>query len=52
MILAKKSLSNPLENIWVSIPKSLEKELLYDYRHPLADEKGHVREYTYQDICE
>lgn len=52
MILTKKSLSDLLENMWVSIPESLEKDLLHDYGHPVADEEGHVREYTDQDIYE
>lgn len=36
--------------MWVSIPASLERELLEDYRHPVVDDEGHVREYTEQDI--
>ncbi len=52
MILTKKSLINLLENMWVSIPESLAKELLSDYGRPVMDDAGHMREYTEQDIFE
>lgn len=52
MILTKISLRSLLENMWISIPESLEKELLSDYGHPVMDDEGHMREYTKQDIYE
>ncbi len=52
MILTKESLRSMLENMWLSIPESLEEELITDYGHPVADDEGHMREYTEQDIYE
>ncbi len=52
MILTKKILRKLLENMWVSIPESLEKELLSDYGCPVIDDAGHMHEYTEQDIFE
>jgi hypothetical protein len=52
MILTKISLRSLLENMWISIPESFEKELLVDYGHPVMDDEGHMREYTEQDIYE
>ncbi len=52
MILTKKTLRNLLENMWVSVPENLEKELLDDYGHPVMDDEGHMGEYTEQDIYE
>ncbi len=52
MILNKKSLKNYLENMRISIPQSLEKELLDDYGHHVIDDEGRIREYTEQDIYE
>jgi hypothetical protein len=40
------------ENMRVSIPESLGKELLREYGHPAVDEDGRIREYTEQDIFE
>jgi hypothetical protein len=52
MLLAKKDLKEILENMRVSIPKALEKELLDQYRNYETDDEGHVIEYTEQDIYE
>lgn len=52
MLLTKKGLRIILENWRIRIPAQLEKELLDKYGHPVTDDKGHVLEYTEQDICE
>jgi len=52
MLLRKKDLEEFLENMRVSIPITLEKELLDQYGHYEADDEGHVFEYTEQDIYE
>ncbi len=52
MILTKKYLKEYLEKRLLSIPESLEKELLREYGRPVMDDEGHLREYTEQDICE
>ena len=52
MIMTKESLKTLLENMWITIPESLEEELIADYGHPVADDEGHMREYTEQDIYE
>lgn len=52
MILTKESLRSMLENMWLSIPESLEEELIANYGHPVVDGEGHMREYTEQDIYE
>ena len=52
MILTKESLRSMLENMWLSIPESLGEELITDYGRPVADDEGHMREYTEQDIYE
>jgi hypothetical protein len=41
-----------LENLRVSIPADLEKELLDQYGNLATDDAGHVFEYTEQDIYE
>ncbi len=52
MLLTKKELRNYLDVMRVSIPESLEKELLEQYGNYVADEEGRVFEYTEQDIYE
>ena len=52
MLLTKKQLSTILENLRVTVPAELEKELLDEYGNLAADDAGHVFEYTEQDIYE
>jgi hypothetical protein len=52
MLLTKKSLKEILENMRISIPKQLEKEILEQYGNYETDDEGHVFEYTEQDIYE
>jgi len=52
MILTKKGLRKILENMRVSIPETLERELLVQYGGYAADDEGHIHEYTEQDIYE
>ena len=52
MLLTKKDLKEILENMRMSIPKQLEKELLDQYGNYKTDDEGHVFEYTEQDIYE
>ena len=52
MLLTKKYLKSYQEDMRVSIPETLEKELLKDYGHLAVDDEGHVHDYTEQDICE
>ncbi len=52
MLLTKKKLNLMLENLRVSIPTDLEKELLDQYGNLATDDAGHVFEYTEQDIYE
>jgi hypothetical protein len=52
MLLTKKKLNLMLENLRVSIPTDLEKELLDQYGNLATDDAGHVSEYTEQDIYE
>jgi hypothetical protein len=52
MLLTKKALKKILQDRRVSIPAELEKELLDEYGNLVIDDKGHVFEYTEQDICE
>ncbi len=52
MILTKKYLKEILENMRISIPKTLEQELLIKYGNYATDGEGHVFEYTEQDILE
>lgn len=52
MRLTKKDLKEVLENMRVSIPKTLEKELLDQYGNYATDDEGHIFEYTEQDIYE
>ena len=52
MLLTKKKLNLMLENLRVSIPSDLEKELLDQYGNLATDDAGHVFEYTEQDIYE
>ena len=52
MLLTKKDLKQIQENMRVSIPADLEKELLAQYGNLVSDDEGHVFEYTEQDIYE
>ena len=52
MLLTKKKLSLILENLRVTIPADLEKELLARYGNLATDDEGHSVEYTEQDIHE
>lgn len=52
MILTKRYLKEILENMRISIPKTLEQELLMEYGNYAIDGEGHVFEYTEQDILE
>ncbi len=52
MILTKESLRSLLENMWISVPKNIEEELIANYGHPVVDAEGYIREYTEQDIYE
>ena len=52
MFLRKKDLKEFLENRRVSIPITLEKELLDQYGNYETDDEGQVFEYTEQDIYE
>ena len=53
MLLTRKELNNNLRGwrIW-DIPAELKEELLEQYGNPVIDDKGHLRDYTEQDICE
>ncbi len=52
MLLTKKRLSTILENLRVTVPAKLEKELLDQYGNLATDDEGHTFEYTEQDIYE
>ena len=52
MLLTKKVLKEILENMRISIPEVLEKEILDLYGNYATDDEGHVFEYTEQDIYE
>lgn len=52
MLLTKKYLKEILENMRISIPKDVEKELLDQYGSYATDDEGHIFEYTEQDIYE
>lgn len=52
MILIKKELNKILENMRISIPANIEKELLDQYGNYATDDEGNVFEYTEQDIYE
>ena len=52
MLLTRKELTTILENLRARVPAEVEKELLDEYGHLVADDEGHVREYTEQDIYE
>lgn len=52
MLLTKKHLKEILENMRISIPEALAKELLDQYGNYAMDDEGHVFEYTEQDIYE
>jgi len=41
-----------LENLRVTVPAKLEKELLDQYGNLATDDEGHIFEYTEQDIYE
>lgn len=52
MLLTKRGLKEIQENMRVSIPTGLEKELLNQYGNFATDDEGHVFEYSEQDIYE
>ncbi len=52
MLLNRTKLNLILNNLRVSIPKNLEKELLDQYGKLVTDDEGHIFEFTEQDICE
>jgi len=52
MLLTKKELKDILKNMRISIPESVEKELLNQYGNYETDDEGHSYEYTEQDIYE
>ena len=52
MLLTRTKLNLILNNLRVSIPKDLEKELLDRYGKLVTDDEGHIFEFTEQDICE
>lgn len=52
MLLTKRILRQIQENMQVSIPADLEKELLDQYGNLTTDDEGHVFEYREQDIYE
>jgi len=52
MLLTRTKLNLTLNNLRVSIPKGLEKELLDQYGKLVTDDEGHIFEFTEQDICE
>jgi len=52
MRLTKQRLNTILANMRIIIPAGLEKELLAEYGHPVANEGGYVIEYTEQDVYE
>ncbi len=52
MLLTKKKLMAILENLRVTVPAELEKELLDQYGNLVTDDAGHLFEYTEQDIYE
>lgn len=52
MLLTKKELNRILQNLRVSIPAELGKELLDQYGNFATDDEGHIFEYTEQDIYE
>ncbi len=52
MLLTMKLLNEMLQNWRVQIPTDLKNQLLEDYGNLVDDGKGHVFEYTEQDICE
>jgi DNA-binding transcriptional regulator/RsmH inhibitor MraZ len=52
MLLTRKKLTTVSQNLRVSIPADLEKELLDEYGNLVVTEDGRVIEYSEQDICE
>ena len=50
MLLTRIKLNLTLNNLRVSIPKGLEKELLDQYGKLVTDDEGHIFEFTEQDI--
>jgi DNA-binding transcriptional regulator/RsmH inhibitor MraZ len=52
MLLTKQKLTAILENLRVSIPADVEKELLQEYGNLAVTEDGRVIEYSEQDIYE
>ena len=52
MLLTKQKLNTILENLRISIPDELQKELLERYGNAAVTDDGRVIEYSEQDICE
>ncbi len=52
MLLTRTKLNLTLNNLRVSIPKGMEKELLDQYGKLVTDDEGHIFEFTEQDIYE
>jgi len=52
MLLTKKALKKILQDWRVSIPTEMENELLQEYGNLVADDEGHLHDYTEQDICD
>lgn len=52
MLLTEKKLNIILENMRVSIPAELKKEILDQYSIFATDDEGQIFEYTEQDIYE
>jgi hypothetical protein len=52
MLLTKKYLKELLNNMRISIPKNLEKDLLKRFGETCVDDEGYIRDFTAQDIHE
>ena len=52
MLLSSKELKSILEDMRISIPVELEKELLDQFGSLVTDNEGHAFEYSEQDIYE
>lgn len=52
MLLTKRYLEKYLSSRKISISDTLRSELLNEYGSPITDDKGHVFEYSEQDIYE
>jgi len=52
MLLTKQKLNTILENLRISIPDELQKELLERFGNVAVTDDGRTIEYSEQDICE